>query len=85
MIRYEELKRINAQIVAEALKDLGLQDREKEKLDRIAKVCTTQVAKNEALKRRLTHDASYQLRCQAIDARSLPLMEILKIVREGET
>lgn len=85
MITYDELKRLNAKIVVEALKDLGMQSRGKEKLERIAKVCTTQVAKNEALKRRLTHDANYQLRCQAIDARSLPLREILKIVREGET
>lgn len=84
MIGYEELKRINAQIVAEALKDLDLKVREKEKLDRIAQVCTVHVAKNEALKKRLTHDANYQLRCQALDARSQPLREILRIVREGE-
>lgn len=81
MITYEELKALNDRIVEEALRDLGLHDRGKERLDRIAQACTVHIAKNEALKRHLKRDRDYQLRCQAIDARSLPLKEILKIAK----
>lgn len=81
MITYEELKRVNACIVAEALKDMGIRDLRQERLDRIASVCEDGIRKNDALKGRLVRDRDYQMRCHAIDARSLPLREILKIAR----
>lgn len=83
MITYEELKRLNAELLVEARKELGLGDEDRDKLERIVKMCEEQVRKNESLKGKLKRDAQYQLRCQNIDARSLPMREILKIAKEG--
>lgn len=83
MIAYDELKALNDLIVEEAVRDLDLRDPARARLEAVRKVCEDHIAKNEALKKRLAHDRDYQLRCQALDARSLPLKEILKIAKEG--
>lgn len=84
MLTTEELTALNERIVEEAIRDLDLQATERKKLEAIRDVCETRIEANEALKKRLARDRDYQIRCQAIDARSLPLKEIMKIVREGD-
>lgn len=84
MITYEELKALNAQLVEDALRDLGLQDPNKARIARIAKVCETHIGRNEALKQKVKARPDRQQVWQAIDARNLPLQEILKIIKEDQ-
>ena len=83
MIGFDELKAVNAAIVEDALHDLGLHDRNKERIARIANVCETHIGKNETLKQKVKDRKDRQQIWQAIDARNLPLKEILKIAKEG--
>ena len=83
MITYAELKALNALIVEEALRDLGLQDRNKALVTRIAKVCERHVGRNEALKQKVKARPDRQQVWQALDARNLPLKEILSITKEA--
>lgn len=83
MITYAELKDLNARIVEEALHDLGLHDPNKERIARIAKVCETYIGLNEALKRKVRARPDRQQVWQALDARNLPLKEILNITKEA--
>lgn len=84
MITYEELKALNAQLVEDALRDLGLQDPNKARITRIAKVCETHIGRNETLKQKVKARPDRQQVWQAIDARNLPLQEILKIIKEDQ-
>lgn len=81
MITYDELRRLNGEIVAEALRESG--DMRSARLEKVRRICTVNIEKNDALKGRLKRDAQYQLRCQNIDARSQPLREILKALKEA--
>lgn len=83
MITIEELKAVNAEILAEARKELGMVPESQVRLEEVVKLCLKHIAKNEALKRRIPRDSQYQLRCQNIDARTLPLREILKAAGDG--
>lgn len=85
MMTYKELKTLNGEIVLGVLRENRSRTDEHERLVRIAEICESSIAKNEALKRRLTRDVDYQLKCHAIDARSLPLKEILGIAKGGCT
>ena len=82
MITIEELKALNAEILAEARKELGLVPESQVRLEEVVRLCRAHIAKNEALKRRLPRDSQYQLRCQNIDARTMPLRDILKAAGE---
>lgn len=83
MITIEELKALNAEILAEARKELGMVPESQVRLEEVVRLCRVHIAKNEALKRRLPRDSQYQLRCRNIDARTLPLREILKAAGEA--
>ena len=82
MITIEELKAVNAEILAEARKELGMVPESQVRLEEVVRLCRVHSTKNEALKRRIPRDSQYQLRCQNIDARTLPLREILKAAGE---
>lgn len=84
MITYEELKALNARLVEDALRDLGLRDPNNERIARIAKVCETHIGRNEALKQKVKARPDRQQVWQAIDARNLPLKEILTIAKEDQ-
>ena len=77
---YEELKRVNDEILAEARRECGMNDPSRDKLNRIAEICRDRIRKDEKLKTRLT-GPERRMQCLAIDARLLPLRDILKIVK----